>query len=359
MQKERKADWDFIKFILMFFIMFGHLCPAGEKWTPVTRVIGLFVIPGFFFVSGFFQSKILNSIKLLGKCKKTFFRIVIPLMVWGGVYVFLSVLKLYQRPDVFNSTSMQEYMMDVVSFLKYTPFYIAGFYWFLTALLLCVFFGSCLSFLITIRRSVGLFVLAISPLLFCMLPYTLIELYHFSFVWLFYVAGMLFKEYKDSLFDIMKKKYWKVIFFVILLIALYYGVNFYPHNTFYYTSNLFTETQITFIVKRYALYLLMVLAMLYWIRAFYNRYSKNKLIARFANYGQDTLFIYCSHMLFIDFLYKPFLLPVLYHANGSLMIVICEHFVGLLISVMLYVFLQFSCSYMMRYRACRKLLMGL
>ena len=355
----RDKSWDFVKFFLMFFVVFGHICPAGEKWTPVTRIIGLFVIPGFFLVSGFFQSKIVDFRSLVKKFRKTIFRIVIPLIVWGGIYVFLSVLKLYKIPDISCSDSVQEYVENMVSFLKYTPFYIAGFYWFITALLLCITFGSCMSFLITIRRSVGLFILGVSPLFFCILPYTLIELYHFSFVWLFYVAGMLFKELKDSLLDIEKNKYGNVICFVMLLVAICYGVNFYPEETFYYTSNLFTETQMIFIVKRYALYLTTVLVMLYWIRFFYNRFSKNKLITRFANYGQDTLFIYCSHMLFLDFLYKPFLLPVLYHVNGSLMMIICEHVVGLLISVMLYVILQYLCGICHKSKMASFFLLGL
>ncbi len=355
---QRELGWDFIKFVLMFFIIFGHLCPAGEEWTPVTRIIGLFVIPSFFLVSGFFQSKIVDFKSLVRKFRKTLFRIVIPLIVWGGLYVFLSVLKLYQIPVVFNDVILQAYVTNMASFLKYTPFYIAGFYWFFTALLLCIFVGSCLSFLITIRRCLGIAVLVISPLLFCMLPYTLIELYHFSFVWLFYVAGMLFKEYKDILIGIGKEKYRNIIFFVMLLVAICFGVNFYPQETFYYTSNLLSETPTIFIVKRYALYLMMVLAMLYWIRAIYNRFSKNKLIVRFANYGQDTLFIYCSHMLFIDFLYKPFLLPVLYHVNSSLMMIICEHIVGLLISVMLYVILQYLCGLCHKSKIASSLLLG-
>ena len=103
---------------------------------------------------------------------------------------------------------------------------------------------------------------------------------------------------------------------------------------------------------------MMVLSMLYWIRAFYNRYSKNKLIARFANYGQDTLFIYCSHMLFIDFIYKPYLHPVLYHVNGSLIMIICEHIVGLLISVILYFILQFLCGLCHKSKKASSLLLG-
>lgn len=356
----RDKSWDFVKFFLMFFVVYGHICPASvAEWTPVTRVVGLFVMPLFFFVSGFFQSRILDYKTLMEKYKKTIYRIVVPLLVWGVIYVFLSVLKLYQVPDVFDSTSVLEYVMDVSSFLKYTPFYISGFYWFLTALLFCIFVGSCLSFMITVRRNVGISVLAISPLFFCMLPYTIIELYHFSFVWLFYVAGMLYKEYKDSFIGIKTIINWDVIFFVILLVAIFWGVNFYPNDSFYYRSNLLTETQITFVVKRYALYLMMVLTMLYWIRSFYNRFSKKKLIVRFANYGQDTLFIYCSHMLFIDFIYKPFLLPVLYHENGSRIMVMCEHIVGLLISVMLYVLLQYLCKICHKSKMASFLLLGM
>lgn len=356
---ERKADWDFLKVVLMFFVIYGHICPADAKeWTPVTRIVGLFVMPLFFFVSGFFQSKIVDIRSLVQKSRKIFFRIVIPMVVWGGLYVFLSVLKLYQIPDISNGASVQEYVKNVVSFLKYTPFYIAGFYWFLTALLLCLIVGSCLSFLITFRRCIGLFVIGISPLFFIILPKTWIELYHFSFVWLFYVVGMLFKEYGHNFTYFGKIINWNVLFLIIMIVSIGFGVNFCPQETFYYTSNLLSETSMIFVIKRYALYFMTVLTMLYWIKAFYNRFSKNKLIVRFANYGQDTLFIYCSHMLFIDFLYKPFLLPVLYHANSSLMMIICEHIVGLLISVILYVILQYMCGICHKNKIASCLLLG-
>ena len=81
----RDNSWDFVKFFLMFFVIFDHVCPASEaEWTPVIRIVGLFVMPLFFFVSGFFQSKIYDSKSLLVKFKKTIYRIVIPLLVWGG-----------------------------------------------------------------------------------------------------------------------------------------------------------------------------------------------------------------------------------------------------------------------------------
>lgn len=356
---ERKANWDFFKAVLMFVVVFGHVCPSNpDTWTPLTRVIGLFAMPLFFLVSGFFQSKIVDIRSLVQKFRKTIFRIVIPLIVWGGLYVFLSALRLYQIPCISSGVSVHEYVKNMFSFFKYTPFYIAGFYWFLTALLLCIIVGSFISFLITIRRSVGLLVLGISPLFFIILPKTLIELYHFSFVWLFYVTGMLLKEYDYNLSNLGKKINWNVLFLIFLIITIGFGVNFSPQDTFYYTSNLLSETPLIFIVRRYALYLTTVFAMLYWIKFFYNRFSKNRLIVRFANYGQDTLFVYCSHMLFIDFLYKPFLLPILYHLNGSLLMIIYEHIVGFFISVMLYVILQYLCGICHKSRMVSSLLLG-
>lgn len=342
---KRDKSWDFVKFVLMFLVVFGHVCPADvEKWTPVTRIVGLFVMPLFFFVSGYFQSSIIVIRGLVQKFKKTFFRIVIPLIVWGGLYVCLSILKLYHIPDFDNSASVQEYYANVASFLKYTPFYIAGFYWFLTALLLCIFVGSCLSFLITIKKEIGLLVMVLSPVLFCMFPHSLIELYHFSFVWLFYVMGMLFKYYEQCILNIGKQKLWSLFFFIALLVTICLGVNFSPRDTFYYTSNLFTDTSISFIIRRFGIYLLAVITVLYWMKSLYNRFSTRRLISKLANNGQDTLFIYCSHVLFLEFLYKPLLMPVLYHKDGSLMMVIYEHLVGLIISALLYALLQYLCS---------------
>lgn len=355
----RDKSWDFVKFVLMFLVVFGHVCPADvEKWTPVTRIVGLFVMPLFFFVSGYFQSKIVDAQKLVQKFRKTMFRLLIPLVTWGGLYVFLSVLKLYQIPDLCSSSSVQEYVLDVIHFLKYTPFYIAGFYWFLTALLLCIVVGSCLSLLISVWRSIGLVVAILSPLFFCSLPHTLIELYHFSFVWLFYIGGMFFREYEHIILTFLKQKYCFSFFFIMLIVVVCIGKNYHPRNTFYYASNLFIDTSMTFIIRRYGIHLIAVMTLLYWIKYFYNRFSNVKLITKFANYGQDTLFIYCSHFFFLEFLYKPSLMPLLYHKDGTLLMVICEHVVGIFISAILYALLQYLCGICHRSRIASFLFLG-
>lgn len=357
--KERDASWDFVKTILMFFVVFGHICPAGVEWTPVTRVVGLFAIPLFFLVSGHFQSQISSATVLADKLNKTFKRIVVPLIAWGLIYVTLSAIKLFPMPDSFSLPAMTASFYSLVGFLKYSPYYILGFYWFFTALLMCIVVGSLLSWLIVWRRPAGLLALVLSVVLFCMFSPSIMEHYHFSFIWLFYAMGMLSRHVGDRMSHYNSKKFVPILFLLLLMVVVWHGVSFFPEKTFYYTENTVYSVEAAFIVKRYALYVLASVVVLYWLMFAYRRNANNKYIVKLADYGRDTLFVYCSHMLFIDFFYKPFLVPVLYQANSLQIIVIWEHFVGLLISVMLYVFLQFLCSYMMRFRPYRKILMGL
>ena len=146
---KREGNWDFVKLLLMFFIVYGHICPANpEEWTPVTRIIGLFAIPLFFFISGYFQSKVDSFKALIDRYKKNFFRIVVPMLSWGLIYVFFSSIKLFD--------GISYNFVDVWSFYKYTPFYIMGFYWFLTALIFCQIIGSVLSLIINSNIKIGI-----------------------------------------------------------------------------------------------------------------------------------------------------------------------------------------------------------
>lgn len=86
----RKEGWDFAKTILIFIIIYGHVCPAidgdgyKEKWIALTRITGLFVMPCWFFISGYFQSNIDSGKVFVGKIIKSSRRILVPLAVWGG-----------------------------------------------------------------------------------------------------------------------------------------------------------------------------------------------------------------------------------------------------------------------------------
>lgn len=87
---DRKLEWDFAKAFLMLIVIWGHILPAlsgtnyTENWCAVTRFTGLFVMPLFFIISGYFQSKITDLHELFLRYKKLVNRLVIPLFSWGG-----------------------------------------------------------------------------------------------------------------------------------------------------------------------------------------------------------------------------------------------------------------------------------
>lgn len=349
---KREESWDFVKMILMFFIVFGHICPSNpETWTPITRVIGLFAIPLFFFISGFFQSKVENVQALANRFKRNFYRIVVPLLSWGLIYVIISAF-IHFLDDVDHNIS------DICQFFKYSPFYIMGIFWFLTALIFCQIIGSILSIILYKKKKYGFILLVISFPFFCLLPPTLLEHYHFSFVWLFYGLGMLYKQINRDLLCHSSNFFVPIILAFLTIVILCFGIQLMPNNTFYYRSNLVHETSAGFIIQRFALYILVSFLMLYWLMQIYRYNSDRLLIKKLASWGVDTLFIYCSHVMILVFIYRPYLLPYLLHEENSICRSLEEHIVGFFISVVLYWGLQNVCSYCKRYKCVKILLMG-
>lgn len=347
---QRDLRWDFVKSFLMFLVVYGHICPAGESWTPVTRIIGLCAIPGFFFVSGFFQSSITNIKDLIAKYRKSFMRIVVPMFSWGVLYVVLSMIIQLLSGDISD-------VYSILLFLKYSPFYIAGIYWFLTALLCCIVMGSLFSWIFHKNELMGLLLIAVSPICFCFVSPILLEHYHFSFIWFFYVAGMLYKHIGRFFYQ---KKYipWNLVFIILFIIVVVIGVQLNPQFTFYYTANILGETSLKFLVYRYVLYLIATISVIYGIILLYNNYKEKRVVSKLASYGIDTLFIYCSHVLVLVFLYRPFLLPYLYHEHVSWIVRVFEHVVGLIVSILMYWIIQKLCLYLKHFRWMRTFLMG-
>ena len=348
----REANWDFFKTVLMFFIVFGHICPEDpETWTPVTRIIGLFAIPLFFFISGFFQSRVAGFDALIDRYKRNLFRIVVPMLSWGVLYMILTSFKYF---DGFSNFAA------ILSFYKYTPFYITGFYWFLTALIFCQVFSSLLYLVINYKKKIGIVLLFISFPFFICLPPNLIEHYNFSFIWFFYGLGILYRQFGKNRLQYQYNftiQFFMAIITIVLLMGI--GVHFMPSETFYYKSNLLSETSVSFIIMRYSLYFTVSLIVLFWMHQCYRRFKDKMFMLSLASWGKDTLFIYCSHMIILEFIYKPYILPLLFHENGSIFDRLIEHMIGLILSLILYWVLQFMCVYLKRFKWARSLFMGI
>lgn len=296
----RKGNWDFAKASLMLLVIFGHVCPAisgdsyKDSWCALTRVTGLFVMPCFFFISGYFQSNIVSFQGLLEKYKKAFFRIGIPLISWG---IILIICRITYYLYLYGQVSIIEFIVSVIT-------NICGYYWFLPALLLCILLGSIISLLLNKRFVLGLVLLVISLPVF---SFSVIDFVHFSFVWFYYGCGMLFKIIEPKL------KYWinhkSLLFFVSTasVICVIIGYFFYPKYTFYVTSNCFFIVNPVFIISRYLLCLLASLCVLYFLFKIYEVFVKSRFVIFFTQTGQDTLFLYCSHVLCLSYILRPLL----------------------------------------------------
>lgn len=351
---ERKADWDFLKAVLMLVVVFGHICPANPStWTPVTRVTGLFAMPLFFFVSGYFQTNITNVKKLFVKFKKTCLRILIPQLSWGCIYVILSLFVLFPIVEVRDISS---FLINMFDFLKYSLYYIAGFYWFLSALFICVVIGSIVLLVYSYSNQVGFILMFVSPILFCHLPS---DPYHFTFVWFFYVSGMVYnkKEYLMRFYN--NTGLGTIVILILSIVVVYLGLHFYPEQTFYYTSNLLSESTIKSFAYRYCLCYVASMLAFYWIITLYNNYRDNKIIGWFASTGQNTLFIYCSHMLFLEFIYNPILWTLYNKDEFSSNPHLGFYFFGVIVSILLYHSLNNLCLYLKKKRIFRVLLLGI
>ena len=349
---KREKSWDFLKTLLMFFIVFGHICPSDpDKWTPITRIIGLFAIPLFFFISGYFQSKVDSFKALIERYKKNFFRIVIPMLSWGLIYVIISAI--IQFPCGANLCSS-----DIWQFFKYSPFYIMGIFWFLTALIFCQIIGSILSLIIWRNKMFGIILLIVSFPLFCLFSPTLLEHYHFSFVWFFYGLGMIYKQTNKDLLYYSYNIFILICLASITIIIVGFGMQLMPNDTFYYRSNLVIETPISFIIQRFTVYLSVSILMLFWLLYIYKMFADKYIVKLLASWGVDTLFIYCSHVMILVFIYRPYILPYLLHDDCSIDKSLEGHVVGLLLSIVLYWGLQTVCSLCKRFKWVKMLLMG-
>ena len=331
--QNRELQWDFVKTILMFLVVYGHVSPANdnityaETWNGITRITGLFVMPLFFIISGYFQSNIQSFNDLISKYKRTVTRILIPLISWGVVYLLVHYFMSGYLPPIYAPLS---------------------FSWFLSALLFCIISGSLVSFLLNVKETFGWLVMILLQLIVILMPF---DIFHLSFVFSYYLFGMFIKlvlnKYSIGCLFICNRvsRSFSSLCFVIVLsvIIAYLGYNFYPSDSFYFTSNLLKHTDFNFIVYRFILCLIASILFLFWCFKFYENHKRNTIVQRIAVIGRDTLFIYCSHVIFLSLIYSPFLSSILggglqtFHALSILL-------VNPIMTIVLYITLQYCCD---------------
>ena len=347
----RQSKWDFAKFFLMYMVIFGHVYNSPVSPT-ILRINVLSLMPSFFFISGYFQSEINDFTDLTKKCKRTYHRIFLPLLTWGCILLLLTITEIY-LPQIVNSN-----YRNLLSFLKYTPYYIFGANWFLTSLLICIFWGSLMSLFMNRFKRVGMMFLSLSPFIFVIYSPFIFEHYHFSFVWFFYTIGMLYKKFEKKFALFSESIITKVAAIVILIIVLLITEDFPMSRSFYYTENQISTTPFGFIIYRWIASLAASAIILFGIITYYNQHTGNKYLSKLSDYGKDTLFIYCSHMLVIKFVIYPYVLPFLPFNDGRPIIIFASILLALLIAGLIYAILEGICIWCKKFSFTKTYLLG-
>lgn len=190
----RLDSFDFVKGLLIIMVVWGHICAhcSGIDYEKnvLTSYIRLFQMPMFIVISGYFQKTITSRSDLYGRIKKTIVHIGLPLLVWSIIASFvLYILKLIGITWFSNSTGVFGIAKALFKSFR--------FYWFLPCLMLCIFLNSFLSLLSNMMKiKIGLMYLLSSIMLLFVPSY----MFHFQFMWPFFILGNLFRNYSHKEF---------------------------------------------------------------------------------------------------------------------------------------------------------------
>lgn len=205
--------------------------------------------------------------------------------------------------------------------------------------------------------KLGLIVLILCLPVFSLTP---VDYFYFSFVWFFYGSGMVYKLLETKIEKYKNTKFFYAAIIALSLLCVVFGYGFYPKLTFYYTSNLIRETNFGFIILRYILCLIASLCALHWIFRLFDRYKNKELVEYLIKSGQETLFIYCSHVLILSIFIKS-IIEQLFGVQG---ILVSMHFVlfyivsPIITIIFYYIFNQLAIN-LKRFGVLRVLFMGL
>ena len=170
-----------------------------------------------------------------------------------------------------------------------------SFLWFLGCILLCQFTFSTLSYLLHKIKLIGIALLVCSLIIFLIVSGGYLNVFHFLFLWSFYIAGY-FLKYIDIKSGLQK---WSVRLSVIFcsMLVLVAGYRFKTEWTFYNSLNCISGKEIEylgFVIARYILYFAATLSALCFLLLLYD-----KIGSKFNNivgYGRKTLFFYVVHV---------------------------------------------------------------
>ncbi len=290
-QSTRIEYLDFIKFIAIYFVVWGHVTQYGIKdavdsglWHPASEFIVSFHMPLFMLLSGIFAGSSLK-LSLGGLLKKKSLQLLLPAFVWTACAL---VILFARGKNPFEIYNFQAWMGD---------------YWFLKCLFICylLFYVSMKLF----RKDV--WAAAASILL---LPQG-------SFLWInvmlpFFWLGYFLKSH------LMQAKIGRKVFFaataVFVLLLLEWNIKEYsiyttPIKLIDYKQLSFDLRNFYVMLFRFVLGLTGSISIIYLCKTIYEKFRHTRWVKLLSVYGRETLGIYLAQQIVIVFLANLYAFP--------------------------------------------------
>ncbi len=275
--KERIVKWDNAKAILIFLVVFGHFLTAFKcvETEYLYKVIYLFHMPAFVFLTGMFSGFNINKIVK---------RILIPYFVFQTLYVLFSFVLMPDR--IYKLSYLYPH------WLMWYMFSLLG--WTITIPLLKTK-NKRHKFVAIIIASLCVVVSGYIPGGISFLSASRM----FSF-YIFFVLGYYCKKYKDNLFQNMNNKY-KFFFVLITVIVLVVFAFYYKSVDMDVVRQVAPYASIQdVLIKILTISAGLVLSILFFMMI------PNRKIKILTNIGSHTLYIYLLHgfvVRYIEYLY--------------------------------------------------------
>lgn len=304
--KERMPEWDFIKGLLIIFVVWGHVCSYISDFNyesnELTSVIRLYQMPMFILISGYFQKSCntIHDVKI--RAIKIFRTLFIPYICWSVVgcsfYLGMSLILSNSLIPLGGYKCIQ---------LLYRQSILL---WFLGCLILCELLYAVLSF-ISEKYNTKIFILVLSIVFSITISY---NIWYFNFLWPFFLCGVLFNRsgnYITRLID-MFYKYNGLIGGMSVIVLLLLSQLYKTEYTFYNASNCILAYGVTnapnyllFIVFRYVSYGVVTVTYMCFFLMIYDSIKRRRLSAYIVDVGKNTLGIFFIHIIFLYHVFRP------------------------------------------------------
>lgn len=269
---ERNHYFDLLKGVAIILVVLGHsiqILDVDYYGNPVFRLIYMFHMPLFIFISGYFLYPSVQKLSLSNYLVKQIKHLGYPIFFWG---LFSCVLMLLSK-------LMQHKYIDILYFIDLFSYSV----WFLPVLLLFTIIGA----IINVKFKYNYIGWSISCIIVFLIPdYTLVP--EIKYLLPFFIVGIFLKD--------LNWKKWNILIVIVSVLIFSYLFTIYNKEYFIYNTSFlpFDISILKIVIIRYIAGITGII-IITWLCFFI---TSKKIILILAKLGTLTLPIYVVHQNF-------------------------------------------------------------